>query len=72
MSEHLGRSETSKRDAKLRIRVERHKARMERKVRRRRQWRCFWTWPLGHAWENEGWAVQRCAVCGKDRTVGNL
>lgn len=35
------------------------------------QWRCFWTWPLGHRWMDNTGLSARCAVCGR-RWIGNL
>jgi hypothetical protein len=34
------------------------------------QWRCFWSWPLGHKWErvtegNAAW--DKCIECGKSK-----
>ena len=40
--------------------------RLEKKGRRARQLRCFWTWPWGHIWKAGETSYDRiCAICGK-------
>jgi hypothetical protein len=60
---------------KKRIREELNKRRMKREGRehvpdvsreqRRRELRCFWTFPLGHEWHGMGAWGDTCQICGK-------
>ena len=35
------------------------------KKRKKKERRCFWTWPIGHLWENIQPYTMKCRYCGK-------
>lgn len=41
----------------------------KKKEQRAHERRCFWTWPLGHQWQNVErigpYYIDRCLICGK-------
>ena len=55
----------TKRDLADLRRAERRVLAAERRLRRRLELRCFWTWPFGHVRN----AVHVCANCGHDARV---
>lgn len=53
--------------AKAEWKVKRDALRAERNERRRWQRRCFWTRPIGHAWEYGDVPYHKvCAICDKE------
>lgn len=55
---------------KVRVNAEKKAWRDERRARRQMNRRCFWTRPLGHAWEWTGKPYTKvCAACGKETRV---
>lgn len=53
-------------EAKRGVREKQKLMRKENRDHRRREWRCFWSLPKGHAWEFGPYGVcKTCVGCGK-------